>query len=74
MHAVVNAKYNYLKEAFNSVESQRIALSDSRSHFVDTDIAEESTKLTREQLRQQSAAAMATQANAQGQFVLSLLP
>ncbi|NQY78872.1 MAG: hypothetical protein HRT47_01005 [Candidatus Caenarcaniphilales bacterium] len=74
MIAVVNAKYNYFDEAYKNVEAQKIALTGSKSHFEDTDIAEESTHIAREQIRQQSAAAMSTQANAQGQFVLSLLP
>ncbi len=59
---------------FDSLEERKISLSASKSHFEDTDIAEESTELIREQLRQQSAGSMYTQANAQAQFVLNLLP
>ena len=56
------------------IEAERISLSESLCHFQDTDIAEESTALIKEQIRQQSAGAMVTQANSQAQFALSLLP
>ena len=56
------------------MEAEEISLNKSFSHFHDTDFAEESTNFAREQIRQQTAGAMYTQANAQAQFALSLLP
>ncbi|NQY80702.1 MAG: flagellin [Candidatus Caenarcaniphilales bacterium] len=63
-----------LQERFNFLEAKEISLNESQSHFSDTDFAEESTAFTREQLRRQTAGAMFSQANAQAQFALSLLP
>ena len=74
MNAVVNAEYSYLQAKFDQLEAEKISLSESQSHFMDTDFAEESTAFAREQLRQQTAGAMYSQANAQAQFALSLLP
>ena len=74
MHGVVSAKHNYFLSVFDQIEAQEISLNKSLSHYKDTDIAEESSTLIREQIRQQSAGAMFTQANSQAQFVLNLLP
>ena len=74
MNSIVEAKHSYIQERFEGIEAERISLSESLSHFQDTDIAEESTALIKEQIRQQSAGAMVTQANSQAQFALSLLP
>ncbi|NQY80924.1 MAG: flagellin [Candidatus Caenarcaniphilales bacterium] len=74
MQATAAAKRSYFEAQYAKLEDEEIALSASKSHFMDTDMAEESANLTREQIRLQSASAMSTQANAQGQFVLSLLP
>lgn len=74
MHSSVAAKYTYFQTKFDQLEEEKIAFSKSKSHFEDADFAEESTAFAREQLRQQTAGAMYSQANAQAQFALSLLP
>lgn len=77
MSSVSQADIARLDEALASIEAREISLNESLSHFEDIDIAEESTSLLLEQLRQQSASSIYTQANAalpQAQFVLTLLP
>ena len=72
--SIIDSEMVALKSRYEYLESKEISLNESQSHFSDTDFAEESTAFTREQIRQQTAGAMYTQANAQAQFALSLLP
>ena len=74
MNGIIQSRRKFFEEHFTKLEGEKIALNKSLSHFQDTDIAEESTALIKEQIRQQSAGSMVTQANAQAQFALSLLP
>ena len=45
----------------------------ARSHIEDTNFAYESARLAQSQVQQQAGTAMLAQANAYGQFVMSLL-
>jgi flagellin len=65
MVSVANKYQARFQAVFDKLESDRLSLTDSKSHFEDTDIAKESSVLVREQIRQQGAVAMNTQANAQ---------
>ncbi|NQY79561.1 MAG: hypothetical protein HRT47_04540 [Candidatus Caenarcaniphilales bacterium] len=74
MQSVYAADQEYLQEMYSSLEGKEISLNKSLSHFQDTDFALETANFTKTQIKQQSAGAMLTQANAQAQFVLNLLP
>ena len=72
---------SYLGSVQNSLESKieflgvaRENASASRSRIKDVDVAKESSELIKFQILQQSASAMLSQANAQPQVALSLLP
>ncbi|NQY81130.1 MAG: hypothetical protein HRT47_12560 [Candidatus Caenarcaniphilales bacterium] len=73
MNRVIEAKSSFFKAKYEALEEE-ISVNESMSHFQDADFAEESTKVTKAQIQQQTASAMYTQANAQAQFTLSLLP
>ena len=55
-------------------EQRIIGLESLKSHVTDTDMAEESSKLAKEQIKQRTAASVLTQANSQAGFILNLLP
>ncbi|NQY79632.1 MAG: hypothetical protein HRT47_04900 [Candidatus Caenarcaniphilales bacterium] len=55
-------------------KDQKIEFSKYKSQVNDTDMAKESAKFTSNQIQQQTSVSMVTQANAQAQFLLSLLP
>ena len=74
MQSVYSADQKRLEEAYSYLEDREISLNQSLSHFQDTDMAKESAAFTKAQIRQQAAGSMTTQANAQAQFVLNLLP
>jgi flagellin len=64
----------YLDNTYDFNEQQIIGLETLQSHVSDTDIAEESSKFAKEQLKQRTAASILTQANSQASFILDLLP
>lgn len=74
MNSVVSKYKSRLDAAFDYAENQKVSFSEYKSHVTDADMAEESSKFTREQIRQNTSAAMISQANAQSQFVLNLIP
>ncbi|NQY80697.1 MAG: flagellin [Candidatus Caenarcaniphilales bacterium] len=74
MQSTIGAKYSFFQAKFDQLEEEKVAFSESRSHFEDADMAEASSGFVREQIRQQTAGAMYSQANAQASFALNLLP
>ena len=62
------------KEQFNYLDEKKITLQGSLSHYQDTDFASESSAFTKAQIKQQTAASMLSQSNAQSQLALNLLP
>ncbi|NQY78707.1 MAG: flagellin [Candidatus Caenarcaniphilales bacterium] len=74
MASYVGAKGESLKTRFDALEGEQISLNKMLSHVEDTDIGQESSNLVRNQIQQQTASSMLTQANIQKQFMLSLLP
>ena len=74
MRSELGATQNSLE---SKVEYLRVAsenLSASRSRIKDVDVAAESSVLVKNQILQQSAAAMLSQANSAPQIALDLLP
>jgi flagellin len=65
---------NALESKMDYIRLQEENLSASRSRIRDVDVARESSDLIRNQILQQAAASMLTQANAQSRLVLQLLP
>ncbi|NQY80004.1 MAG: flagellin [Candidatus Caenarcaniphilales bacterium] len=74
MRTAISASKAGLLARFDSLESRKISLSGAKSHYEDADFAQESTNLIKSQIQQDSSSSMLSQANAQGSFVLSLLP
>ena len=64
MQAVVAAKRNRLSSEFNFLTDEKFNLEAAKSNVVDADIALESTRLTVNQVLQQSAVTLLAQANA----------
>ena len=64
----------YLDTQYDFNEQRIIGLESLKSHVTDTDMAEESSKLAKEQIKQRTAASVLTQANSQAGFILNLLP
>ena len=64
----------YLDTKYDFNEQRIIGLESLKSHVTDTDMAEESSKLAKEQIKQRTAASVFTQANSQAGFILNLLP
>ena len=73
MQAVVAAKRNRLSSEFNFLTDEKFNLEAAKSN-VDADIALESTRLTVNQVLQQSAVTLLAQANAAPNLALALIP
>lgn len=71
--ATIGAYQNRLNYTINNLESFKNNTSASRSRIMDTDYADETTKLAKSQIIQQAATAMLAQANQSPQTVLALL-
>lgn len=74
MQAVVAAKRNRLSSEFNFLTDEKFNLEAAKSNVMDADIALESTKLTVNQVLQQSAVTLLAQANAAPNLALALIP
>ncbi len=68
------ARISRLDTQYDFNEQRIIGLESLKSHVTDTDMAEESSKLAKEQIKQRTAASVLTQANSQAGFILNLLP
>lgn len=73
MRLQVGAIQNRLQSAANELEVAHNSTSDVRSRMRDTDIAHETSQMTRNSIMQQAGTAMLAQANAQPQLALQLL-
>ena len=71
--AAMGAYQNRLTASISNLETTSMNLSASRSRILDTNYAQETTKLAKSQIIQQAATAMLAQANQSGQSVLALL-
>lgn len=71
--ASLGASQSKIEAAVNNNADRVTDLEASRSRIMDTDFAEESSKLAQLQILQQSGAAMLSQANSSSQIVLKLL-
>jgi len=71
--AAMGAYQNRLTASIANLETTSMNLSASRSRILDTNYAQETTKLAKSQIIQQAATAMLAQANQSGQSVLALL-
>jgi flagellin len=67
MQNALEPKYEYMDIAYQNASA-------SRSRIIDVDIADESSRLVKNQILQQTASSMLAQANSQPQIALSLLP
>jgi flagellin len=67
MQNALESKYEYMDIAYQNASA-------SRSRIIDVDIADESSRLVKNQILQQTASSMLAQANSQPQIALSLLP
>lgn len=74
MQATVAAKRNRLSSEFNFLTDEKFNLEAAKSNVMDADIALESTKLTVNQVLQQSAVTLLAQANAAPNLALALIP
>lgn len=74
MRSYLGASQNALESKVNFIDIARENSESSRSRIKDVDVARESSVLVKNQILQQTAAAMLTQANSTPQIVLSLLP
>jgi flagellin len=74
MRGYLGSMSNALESKMDYIRLQEENLSASRSRIRDVDVARESSDLIRNQILQQAAASMLTQANAQSRLVLQLLP
>ena len=68
------ARISRLDTQYDFNEQKIIGLESLKSHVIDTDMAEESSKFAKQQLKQRTAASVLTQANSQAGFILNLLP
>lgn len=73
IRADLGAKQNRFSSTIRNLESVQENVSASRSRIMDTDFAAESAALARNQVLQQAASSMLSQANQQPQIALSLL-
>ena len=71
--ADLGAAQNRLESTINNQTNVSMNLSDARSRIRDTDFAEESSNLSQQNIIQQAATSMLTQANSRPQIALSLL-
>lgn len=71
--AELGAIENRLESTIRNQENISSNVSDSRSRIRDTDYAEETTELTTQQILQQGAASILTQANSRPEIALSIL-
>jgi flagellin-like hook-associated protein FlgL len=69
----IGAFQSRVETATNNLQQASLAYSEANSRITDADIAEESSKLTANQIIQQAAASVLGQANLQPQLVLGLL-
>lgn len=74
MQASVSAKYNRLSSDYNFLTDSKFHLESAKSNVMDTDVASESSRLTVNQVLQQSAISLLAQANSSPQLALSLIP
>lgn len=74
MQASVSAKRNRLSSDYNFLTDSKFNLEKAQSNVMDTDIASESSRLTINQVLQQSAVSLLAQANSSPQLALSLIP
>ena len=74
MQASVSAKYNRLSSDYNFLTDSKFHLESAKSNVMDADIATESSRLTVNQVLQQSAISLLAQANSSSQLALSLIP
>jgi flagellin len=63
-----------MESKIDSQDTSVVNLEASRSRIIDADMAMESSSLAKQQILQRSGVAMLTQANAQPQQLLDLLP
>ena len=70
---LLGAYENRMDSAYDSMSIRIESLETAKSHYVDTDIAQEATNLTLEQIKQQYNVALLSNANALPQLALSLL-
>jgi flagellin len=69
----IGAFQSRVETATNNLQQASLAYSEANSRITDADIAEESSKLTSNQIIQQAAASVLGQANLQPRLVLQLL-
>ena len=74
MQASVSAKYNRLSSDYNFLTDSKFHLESAKSNVMDTDVASESSRLTVNQVLQQSEISLLAQANSSSQLDLSLIP
>jgi flagellin len=74
MQSSVSAKRNRLSSDYNFLTDSKFNLESAKSNVMDVDIASESTRLTINQVLQQSAVSLLAQANSSPQLALSLIP
>lgn len=73
IRASVGAMQNRLESIISSLDSSSLAYTTARSRIMDADIAEESSDMARNTIRQQASVAILSQANVQSQMLLKLL-
>jgi flagellin len=74
MQASISAKRNRLSSDYNFLTDSKFNFSKAKSNVMDADIAAESSRLTVNQVLQQSAVSLLAQANSSPQLALSLIP
>jgi flagellin len=74
MQASISAKRNRLSSDYNFLTDSKYNFESAKSNVMDADIASESSRLTVNQVLQQSAVSLLAQANSSPQLALSLIP
>jgi flagellin len=74
MQSSIAAKRNRLSSDYNFLTDSKFNFKKAKSNVMDADIAEESSRLTVNQVLQQSAVSLLAQANSSPQLALSLIP
>ncbi len=74
MQSSVSAKRNRLSSDYNFLTDSKFNFEKAKSNVMDADIATESSRLTVNQVLQQSAVSLLAQANSSPQLALSLIP
>ena len=74
MQASVSAKRNRLSSDYNFLTDSKFNLEKAKSNVMDTDVASESSRLTINQVLQESAVSLLAQDNSSSQLALSLIP